>query len=95
VLLLADLMVLKALARRLAARAVELSGGRLTLVLDESTALSPAWIRDLVLSQPRRYSFSPDFKLVHRLRATGAAERLSEAKKSLHHLVAGVRESTL
>jgi transcription-repair coupling factor (superfamily II helicase) len=95
VLLLADLMVLKGLARQLVARAVELTGSRLTLVLDESTILSPAWILDLVLAQPRRYSFSPDFKLVHRLRSAQDPERLSEAKKSLHDLLASVRESTL
>jgi len=94
VLLLADLMVLKGLARQVAARAVELTGDRLTLVLDESTTLSPAWIRDLVLTQPRRYSFTPDFRLVHRIEASGDGNRLSEAKKSLHHILASVREST-
>jgi transcription-repair coupling factor (superfamily II helicase) len=92
--LLADLMVLKGLGRQLQARGVELTGSRLTLVLDESTPLSPAWIRDLVLAQPRRYTFTPDFKLMHRLRATEDNHRLSEAKKSLHHLLASVREST-
>ncbi len=95
VALLVDLMVIKGLARMLKARAVELSGARLTLVLDESTTLSPSWIRDLVTNQPRRYSFSPDFKLVRRLGATGDGERLEEAKKSLHSLLVGVRESTL
>jgi len=93
-LLLADLMVIKGLARQLRARAVELTGGRLTLVLDENTVLSPAWIRDLVLAQPRRYSFSPDFKLVHRLKESEDGNRLAESKKSLHHLLASVREST-
>ncbi len=94
VFLLADLMVLKGLGRRLQARAVELTGSRLILVLDETTPLSPAWIRDLVLAQPRRYTFSPDFKLMHRLKSSEDADRLSEAKKSLHHLLASVREST-
>ena len=94
VLLLADLMVLKGLARLLRAQAVELAGSRLTLVLDEKTTLSPAWIRDLVLAQPRRYSFTPDFRLVHRLRASDDGNRLSEAKKSLHRLLASVREGT-
>ena len=95
VLLLADLMVVKGLARQLAAQAVELTGSRLTLVLDDTTVLSPVWIRDLVLAQPRRYSFTPDFKLVHRLRATeDDGNRLSQSKKSLHHLLASVREST-
>ncbi len=93
--LLADLMVVKGLARQLKARAVELTGSRMTLVLDETTTLSPGWIRDLVLTQPRRYSFTPDFKLVHRLKSSEDADRLSEAKKSLHYLQASVRESTL
>ncbi|MFH2009955.1 MAG: transcription-repair coupling factor [bacterium] len=91
VIKLANLMVIKALARRLVARAVELVGRTLTLVLDESTTLSPDWIRDLVTTRGSPYSFTPDFKLVRRLESPADLDRLSEAKKSLHDLLASVR----
>jgi transcription-repair coupling factor (superfamily II helicase) len=89
--LLADLMVVKALARRLAARAVELTGGRLTLVLDERTRLDPGFVRDLVSPHKSRWRFTPDHRLTKNLEAEQPAERLQESKNCLHSLMAGVR----
>lgn len=92
VLLLADLMVVKALARRLAARAVELTGRRLVLLLDEDTRLDPAYVRDLVAPRRSPWRFSPDFRLSRSLESTDAADRLVEAKNCLRELQAGVTE---
>ena len=84
-------MVVKALARRLAARAVELTGGRLTLVLDQRTRLDPGFVRDLVSPRNSRWRFTPDHRLIRNLGADQPAKRLSEAKNCLHSLMAGVR----
>jgi transcription-repair coupling factor (superfamily II helicase) len=89
---LAGLMVLKAFARRLRARSVDLSGRKLTLALDERTPLAPAVVRDLVLARGSLYTLTPDLRLVRRLERTGDLERLLEAKKALHELARHVRE---
>ncbi len=93
--ILADLMVIKTLVRRLRARSVEIIGSRLTLTLDERTRLDPAVVADLVTRQPRRYTLTQvadqTYKLVHRLKAEGDEARLSGAKNCLHDLLAGVR----
>jgi transcription-repair coupling factor (superfamily II helicase) len=91
---LAGLMVVKALARRLKARAVDLSGRRLTLALDERTPLPPAVVRDLVLARGSLFTVTPDLRLVRRLERSGDLERLVEAKKALHELARHVREGS-
>jgi transcription-repair coupling factor (superfamily II helicase) len=61
---LADLMVVKALARRLCASAVELSESRLALALRNETPLSPAQVTKLVSVPKSPWRITADQRLV-------------------------------
>jgi transcription-repair coupling factor (superfamily II helicase) len=82
-LLLCDLMVIKALARRLHAVAVELTAARLALALPASTPLDPGR-----LSAPWRVT--PDGRLVRALTADEARAPAQAARRHLLELAARV-----
>jgi transcription-repair coupling factor (superfamily II helicase) len=94
--LLAGLMGLKAVARRLRATAVDLSGARLTLTLAEDTALVPQQVLKLVGVRNSPYRLTPDMRLLCTLRAErkdeelgeDPHERLAAARRSLNGLCA-------
>jgi transcription-repair coupling factor (superfamily II helicase) len=74
--LLADLMVLKALARRLRAQSLELTARALTLALPPDTPLDPAKVMELVKKPRSPYRLTPDSRLS---RTFDARERTAPA----------------
>ena len=74
---LADLMVLKSLARRLRAQSLELVRTRLTLALAEDTPLEPAQVLALVRAPGSHYRLTSDMRLT---RAFSAAEQKAPAE---------------
>ncbi len=84
--MLADIMVVKSLGRRLGARAIELNEARLGLALGDDTLLTPAQVMKRVQQKGSTWKLTPDMRLQ---RAFGIGERdnrLLVAKKLLDEL---------
>jgi transcription-repair coupling factor (superfamily II helicase) len=84
---LADIMIVKGLGRRLGARAIELSEVRLGLLLGDDTPLQPAAVMRLVSGKTSPWKLTPDMRLSRSFSAQERDERLPLAKKLLEHLV--------
>jgi transcription-repair coupling factor (superfamily II helicase) len=88
VVLLGELMVVKAYGRRLGAMTIDLSADKLVLALDsEATPLVPEKVLALINKKGSPYRLTPDMRL---MRAFGEAERkdrLRAAKRSLLELM--------
>ncbi len=85
---LADLMVVKALARRLGASAIELSESRLALALRDETPLTPAQVAKLVSVPKSPWRITPDQRLMRAFIGTKEREdRLRLAKSLLGDLL--------
>ena len=86
--LLAELMGLKSLARRLRAQSVELARGRLTLALAEDTPLQPARVMALVRAPGSTYKLTPDMRLTRAFTAQEQKAPAEAARRCLLELVA-------
>jgi transcription-repair coupling factor (superfamily II helicase) len=86
--ILADIMVVKSLGRRLGARAIELSEVRLGLALADDTPLSPAEVMKLVNAKSSPWKLTPDMRLQRSFGAGERDQRLPVAKKLLADLLA-------
>lgn len=86
--MLADLMVIKALARRLRAASVELTPVRLTLALAEDTPLRPDRVMALVRAPKSLYRLTSDMRLSRALSAAEAKAPAEAAKATLLELLA-------
>jgi transcription-repair coupling factor (superfamily II helicase) len=90
VAILADIMVVKGLGRRLGARAIELSETRLSLTLADHTPLEPAQVMKLVNQKGSPWKLSPDMRLQRAFVQGEREKRLVVAKKLLADLLDGV-----
>ena len=85
---LADLMVLKSLARRLRAVSLELVKTRLTLALAEDTPLEPAQVMALVRASGSQYRLTPDMRLTRAFNTAEQKAPAETARRCLLELVA-------
>ncbi|HWM86339.1 MAG TPA: transcription-repair coupling factor, partial [Kofleriaceae bacterium] len=85
---LADLMVLKSLARRLRAQSLELAGTRLTLALASDTPLEPAQVMSLVRAPGSRYRLTPDMRLTRSFNTAEQKAPAETARRCLMELLA-------
>jgi transcription-repair coupling factor (superfamily II helicase) len=88
VVLLGELMMVKALARRLAAMSVDLTAERLTLALDEKTPLRPDKVLALVNKKGSAYKVTPDMRLVRQFQGPEKQDRVRTARRVLLELAA-------
>jgi transcription-repair coupling factor (superfamily II helicase) len=89
-LLLGELMVLKALARRLRAQSLELTRTHVTLALPEDTPLPPARVAELVGRQGSGYRLTPDMRLRKSFDAAEQRAPAEAARAALAELCAGL-----
>jgi transcription-repair coupling factor (superfamily II helicase) len=85
---LADIMIVKGLGRRLGARAIELGESRFALALAEDTPLEPATVLKLVQAEGSPWKLTPDMRLMRSFVAGERDQRLAVAKKLLGDLLA-------
>jgi transcription-repair coupling factor (superfamily II helicase) len=85
---LADIMVVKSLGRRLGANTIELSESRFALGLADDTPLQPAQVLKLVQQKGSPWKLSPDMRLQRSFVAGEREQRLTVAKKLLADLLA-------
>ncbi|HEU5061395.1 MAG TPA: transcription-repair coupling factor [Kofleriaceae bacterium] len=88
VTVLADLMVLKALARRIGAQSLELARTRLSVALAEDTPLRPERVLALVEAPGSLYRLTPDMRLARSFNAAEQKAPAEAARRSLLELVA-------
>ena len=86
--ILADIMIVKSLGRRLGARAIELTEVRLGLLLGDDTPLEPAAVMRLVNAKNSPWKLTPDMRLLRTFVAGERDQRVEVAKKLLADLVA-------
>ena len=86
---LLELMKLRLLFKKLLVREAEFDGKRLTFSFHEKTPVSPDLIIALIKSQPKKYQFTPDFKLIAESADTSFDGVLLESRNLLKKL-AGV-----
>jgi transcription-repair coupling factor (superfamily II helicase) len=84
---LADIMIVKGLGRRLGARAIELSEVRVALALGDDTPLEPAAVMRLVNAKNSPWKLTPDMRLSRAFTAGERDQRLALAKKLLAELL--------
>jgi len=84
---LADIMMVKALGRRLGARAIELSETRFSLALADDTPLQPQQVMKLVQQKNSPWKLTPDMRLVRNFLQGESGQRLEVAKKLLADLL--------
>ncbi len=85
--LLADLMRIKALGRRLQCKTIELGETRFAVALDERTPLRPDAVMKLVQKKNAQWRLSPDMRLTRTLNDAERAARLPVAKQLLMELI--------
>ena len=82
---LADIMIVKALGRRLGARAIELNESRFSLALSDETPLQPQQVMKLVQQKNSPWKLTPDMRLQRSFQRS--ENRLEVAKKLLAELL--------
>ncbi len=90
VTLLADLNLLKAHARKLAAVSLELTSKRMVLAFAEDTPLPPSKVLELVNAPGSAYQLSPDMRLQRRFGPSESTQPTAAARRSLLELLAYV-----
>jgi hypothetical protein len=85
---LGDLMVLKALARRLKAQSLELTRTRITLALPADTPLRPDKVMELVRAPGSLYRLTPDMRLNRQLSPAEQTAPAEAARRALLELCA-------
>jgi transcription-repair coupling factor (superfamily II helicase) len=88
VAVLADLMVLKALARRIGAQSLELARTRLSVALADDTPLRPERVLALVEGSGSLYRLTPDMRLTRAFNAAEQKAPAEAARRCLLELVA-------
>lgn len=86
-LLLLEVMKLRVLLKQLRIGAADYDGHTLTLAFAEDTPVAPDKILALLAQDPKKYSFSPDYRLGIRLGRQAAETAMDEARKALHGLL--------
>ncbi len=86
--ILADIMIVKALGRRLHAKAIELGESRFALALADDTPLKPEQVMKLVQKKGSPWKLTPDMRLQRTFVAGEREQRLEVAKKLLADLLA-------
>jgi transcription-repair coupling factor (superfamily II helicase) len=85
--MLADIMVVKGIGRRLGARAIELNEARMALALGDDTPLEPAAVMRLVNAKNSPWKLTPDMRLSRAFLPGEKEQRLAVAKKLLEELL--------
>jgi transcription-repair coupling factor (superfamily II helicase) len=85
---LADIMNVKGLGRRLGARAIELSESRFALALGDDTPLKPEQVMKLVQAKNSPWKLTPDMRLQRTFLQGEREQRLTVAQKLLSDLLA-------
>ena len=85
--MLADIMIVKGLGRRLRARAIELGETRFALALADDTPLKPEQVMKLVQAKGSPWKLTPDMRLQRTFVAGEREQRLAVAKKLLADLL--------
>jgi transcription-repair coupling factor (superfamily II helicase) len=80
------IMVIKGLAGRLGALSVDVAGDRLSLTLSQRTTLTPDRVIALINKKNSPYRLTQEMKLVRRIVAVEAHDKLQEVKKVLQEL---------
>ena len=88
---LAEIMIVKGLGRRLRATAIELSESRLALGLADDTPLLPEKVMELVNTKRSPWRLTPDMRLSRSWQVAERPDRLKIARKLLEELVASSR----
>jgi transcription-repair coupling factor (superfamily II helicase) len=89
---LADIMTVKGLGRRLGARAIELTEVRLGLALADDTPLEPAAVMRLVNAKNSPWKLTPDMRLQRTFLGGERDQRVQLAKKLLSDLLASAKK---
>ena len=84
---LLEVMRLRLRLKELLIREVEFDGHRLVFSFHQKTPVSPDTIIGLIRQQPKKYQFTPEFRLVVELPDTGFDGVLTEARNVLNRLV--------
>lgn len=84
---LADIMIVKGLGRKLGARAIELSETRFALSLLDETPLKPEQVMKLVQAKNSPWKLTPDMRLTRNFVAGEREQRLPVARKLLGDLL--------
>jgi transcription-repair coupling factor (superfamily II helicase) len=92
VVLLAELMAVKALARDLRAVAVDLSARKMAVALAEDSPLDPAALAALLAAEGSRYQLTPDLRVVRRWTEDEARSPTEAAKRCLLELAGCVTQ---
>ena len=90
--ILADIMTVKGLGRKLGARAIELTEMRLGLMLADDTPLEPAAVMRLVNAKNSPWKLTPDMRLLRTFIAAERDQRVQLAKKLLSDLLATAKK---
>ncbi|MCU1278457.1 MAG: transcription-repair coupling factor, partial [bacterium] len=90
--ILADIMIVKGIGRRLGARAIELTEVRLGLALADDTPLEPAAVMRLVNAKNSPWKLTPDMRLQRTFVAGERDQRVQVAKKLLTDLLATAKK---
>jgi transcription-repair coupling factor (superfamily II helicase) len=85
--ILANIMIVKGIGRRLGARAIELTEVRMALTLGDETPLEPAAVMRLVNAKNSPWKLTPDMRLSRAFAAGEKDQRLAVAKKLLEELL--------
>jgi transcription-repair coupling factor (superfamily II helicase) len=88
--LLAQLMQVKALARRLRATALELGETRISVALADDTPLDPQKVMKLVAAKGSLWKLTPDMRLQRAFQGNERDRRLEVARELLGALVDGL-----
>ena len=84
---LLEVMKIRLLLKRLLIREIECDGQRLVASFHQKTPVSPDTIIALIRKQPRKYQFTPDFRLVCELADSSFDGILAEARNLLKSLI--------
>ena len=83
---LLEIMRLRLLFKKLLVREAEFDGRRLVFSFHEKTPVSPDLVIGLIRKQPKKYQFTPDFKLLAELGDTTFDGILAESRNLLKTL---------
>ncbi|MSP61274.1 MAG: transcription-repair coupling factor [Myxococcales bacterium] len=89
--MLAEIMIVKGLGRKLAATAIELSESRLALALGDETPLKPEKVMELVNRKRSPWRLTPDMRLSRTWQEAERPDRLKIARKVIEELLASTR----
>jgi transcription-repair coupling factor (superfamily II helicase) len=90
--ILADIMTVKGIGRKLGARAIELTEMRLGLMLADDTPLEPAAVMRLVNAKNSPWKLTPDMRLLRTFLPAERDQRVQLAKKLLSDLLATAKK---